>query len=160
MEMKKVILTGVAGLLVGAALAVFVIFKMASGMMLIETQSPYDFETTVDRFEKAVLAKDWKIPATHNLQATMKKFGYDVQAVKVFELCHPDHAAKILKESEERIVSSMMPCRVAIYEKSNGKVYLSRMNSELMAGTMGGIVQEVMADAFSENEQIIEAALK
>jgi uncharacterized protein (DUF302 family) len=78
----------------------------------------------------------------------------------VYELCHPEHAYQILNKSEERIVSSMMPCRVAIYEKADGSVYLSRMNSKLMANAMGGIVKEVMSEAFSENEQMIEATIK
>ncbi len=52
-----------------------------------------------------------------------------------------------------------MPCRVAIYEKADGKVYISRMNSGLMASTMGGIIHEVMDEAASQNEEILEAVL-
>ena len=71
-----------------------------------------------------------------------------------------DHAEKILKEGDERIVSSLMPCRVAIYEKPDGKVYISRMNSGLMAKTMGGIIAEVMSTASKENEEILNAIIK
>jgi uncharacterized protein (DUF302 family) len=150
----------IAGLIVGVALALIIVNSMAPKLMLIESESPYDFKTTVERFEQSVAEADWKIPAVHDLQATMDKFGHSVRAVKVYELCHPDHAAKILKEDEERIVSSMMPCRVAVYERADGKVYFSRMNSKLMAGMMGGIIEEVMAEAFEENEAIIQAVIK
>lgn len=84
----------------------------------------------------------------------------DVKAVKVFELCHTSHAGKILAKSDERVVSSLMPCRVAIYEKDDGKVYISRMNSGLMASTMKGIIPEVMAEAATENEKILAAVIK
>ncbi|HOI31499.1 MAG: DUF302 domain-containing protein [Bacteroidales bacterium] len=151
---------GIAGLVFGVVLALLIVNSMAPKMMLIESESPYDFNTTVERFEKSVAQANWKIPAVHDLQATMHKFGHNVRAVKVFELCHPDHAVKILKEDEERIVSSMMPCRVAIYERADGKVYFSRMNSRLMAGMMGGIIDEVMAEAFKENEAIIKNSMK
>ncbi|HHN48724.1 MAG TPA: DUF302 domain-containing protein [Bacteroidales bacterium] len=133
---------------------------MATGLMLKEDVSKYDFETTSTKLEKAVLDKGWKIPAVHDLQATMHNFGKTVGPVKVFELCHPNHAEKILKRSEERIVSTMMPCRVAIYEKADGKVYVSRMNSGLVARTMGGIVNEVMQEAFADSEKMVEAVIK
>ncbi len=158
--MKKSVIIGIVTFLIGALVSVGVIYKMAPGMMIHESESKYDFETSVARFESAVEEHGWKLPHVHDLQKTMDNFGKDVQSVKVFELCHPEHAAKILEKDQERIVSSMMPCRVAIYEKSDGKVYISRMNSGLMAGTMGGIVAEVMSEAAAENEEILQSILK
>lgn len=158
--MKKTIINLVAGAAIGALVFGFIMYQSAPGMMLKENESKYGFEQTVSEFEKSVKAKGWKIPATHNLQKTMEKFGHDVQAVKVFELCHPEHAEKILSKSEERIVSSMMPCRVAIYEKADGKTYVSRMNTSLMAGMIGGLVKEVMAVASEENEEILKPVIK
>lgn len=159
--MKKSLLTGVLGFVLGLIVAFVVVYKAAPGMMLLEDESKYkSFEATVAAFEQSVKDHNWKLPATHDLQKTMAKYGKDVKAVKVFELCHPDHAGKILKESEERIVSTMMPCRVAIYEKQDGKVYISRMNSGMMAGTMGGLISEVMDDAAKENEEILDAIIK
>lgn len=158
--MKKTLIFGVVVFLLGALIAVLVLFKLSPGMMLIESKSPHDFETTVIKFEQEVLRTGWKIPAVHDLQATLHNFGKTVGPVKVFEVCHPDHAEKVLRESDERIVSTMMPCRVAIYEKADGHVYLSRMNSKLMVNAMGGIVKQVMAIAFAENEKMIEATIK
>jgi uncharacterized protein (DUF302 family) len=158
--MNKLILTGILSFLIGVIVSLVVIFKMAPGMMLKEDASSHDFQSTVSRFEAAVIEQGWKIPAVHDLQATMHNFGKTVGPVKVFELCHPDHAEKILKKSEERIVSTMMPCRVAIYEKADGQVYVSRMNSGLVARTMGGIINEVMQDAYAENEKMIETAIR
>lgn len=157
--MKKVIFSGVIGLVIGAAIALFTVYKMAPGLMMIESESAYGFEETVSQLENSVNEHGWKIPTTHDLQATMNKFDYEVRPVKVFELCKPDHAYEILKESEERIVSSMMPCRVAVYQKADGKTYVSRMNSALMAKTMNSLIQEVMGEAYSENEAILQAVL-
>ena len=142
--------------LVGIIVAFFVMYKMAPDLMLMEDESKYNFKESVAKFEESVKTHGWKIPATHDLKKTMKKFEYDVKSVKVFELCHPDHAMRILEADDERIVSAMMPCRVAIYEKQDGKTYVSRMNSGLMAKTMGSLINEVMDDASSENEEILE----
>ena len=157
--MKKTILSGIIGLVVGVLLTMVLVFVMMPKMMMLEDVSKYDYEETVTKFEASVKEHDWKIPATHNLQKTMKKFGHDIDEVVVYELCHPDHANKILQADDERIVSSLMPCRVAIYKKKDGKTYVSRMNSGLVAKTMGKLIRTVMADASSENEIILEAVL-
>ncbi len=158
--MKKSLLTGILGFVLGIIVTAVVVYKAAPGMMILEDESKFaTFEETVETFEQSVKDHDWKISTIHDLQKSMAKFGTDVMAVKVFELCHPEHAGRILAKSDERIVSSLMPCRVAIYEKADGKVYISRMNSGLMASTMGGIIPEVMDEAASQNEEILEAVL-
>ena len=158
--MKKYILVGIIGFIIGIVVTGVAMYNMAPGMMLLEDESKFGFEETVTQLEASIEANDWKLPAVHDLQKSMKKFGIEVNPVKVFELCHPDHAGKVLKEGDERIVSSLMPCRVAIYEKPDGKTYISRMNSRLMAKPMGGIISEVMTDAASENENILDAIIK
>jgi len=158
--MTRTVFSVLTGFMVGLIVMGTFMYKAAPGLMLIENESMYDFEESVDRFTESVQKEDWKLPKVHDLQKSMASFGKTVRPVKVFELCHPDHADRILREGDERIVSSLMPCRVAIYEKDDGKTYISRMNSGLMAKTMGGLVAEVMADASRENEEILEAIVK
>ena len=158
--MKNTLLSGFAGIIVGALIMGFVMFQMAPGMMILEDESKFNFEETTTKLEQSVKDYGWKISKIHDLQKTMKKFGHDVKAVKVFELCHPDHAIKILEADEERIVSSLMPCRVAVYEKNDGKTYFSRMNSALMSKTMSKLIDEVMSIASKENEEILQVILK
>ena len=69
------------------------------------------------------------------------------------------HAGAILAESDERIVAALMPCRVSFYEKADGKVYISRMNSGLMAKTFGGLIAEVMAVASADVEVMLQPLL-
>ena len=64
-------------------------------------------------------------------------------------------AINILQGDEERVVSSMMPCRVAVYVKADGKTYISRMNSKLMSKGMNGNVRSTMKSAFVEMEEIL-----
>ena len=153
--MKNTIIGGLVGLVLGILLTGIIGYSVAPGMMMLEDESQYGFEETVAKLKESTKKQGWSIPTVHDLQKSMKKFGHDIAPVQVFELCHPDHASKILKASDERIVSSLMPCRVAVYEK-NGKVFVSRMNSGMMAGMMGGLIAEVMQAAASENEVILE----
>jgi uncharacterized protein (DUF302 family) len=148
------------GIIAGMFLTSFFAYKAAPGMMLKEAESLYSFEESVAKFEQTAKDMGWKIPTIHDMQKTMDVNGYEVASMKVFELCHPDHAYEILKKDEERIVSNMMPCRVSIYEKSDGKTYVSWMNTSMMGNMMGGVVAEVMGVASADSEKMIESIIK
>lgn len=127
--------------------------------MVVETKSTMDYEDTIKAIMQTTKDKGWKIPTLHRLDKSMQKFGHTVPPTAVIELCHPTHAVKILKEDDARMVSSFMPCRVSVYQKSDGSVIISRMNSSLMSNIFPDLISEVMADATSEVEDIIETAL-
>jgi uncharacterized protein (DUF302 family) len=150
---------GLAGVFAGILLTFAIIYVSAQGVMMKEKQVNLSFAEADTLFRKATIDKGWKLATTHDLQATMKKFGKDVKSVNVYEICHPEHAYKVLSQDAERIVSSMMPCRVSIYEKSDGKVYVSWMNTGLMGSLMDGVVPEVMSDASRESKEIIDVLL-
>jgi len=126
----------------------------------IENLSPIDFNSTVDKLSIEIEKKSWKISNVYDLQKTMDNFGKDVLPIKVFSLCHPNHSSRILEKDSERIISSMMPCRVSVYEKHDGKTYISRMNSLFFTSGFGGIIEQVMTDSANEVEEIIEKLLQ
>lgn len=158
--MRKELIYGLGGVLVGLMLTVFVAYKSAPGLMMVEDESKYSFEQTLEEFEKEVKAGNWKVAGTHDMQAVLAGFGHDVRAVKIYELCSSKYSKTILELDDERIVSPLMPCRVAIYEKSDGKTYISRMNNTLMARPFGGVINEVMQQAAGESEVFIEKLIK
>jgi len=157
---KQTIIVTVVALLVGVLLTGTIVFAATPSLMMMEDESKYDFDETVAKFEAAVLEANWKIAGVHDMKATLHGFGYDVKNVTIFELCSSKYSAVILLESDERIVSPLMPCRVAIYEKADGKTYVTRMNSTLMAMPFGGIINEVMQQAAAETEAIIDQVIK
>jgi uncharacterized protein (DUF302 family) len=127
--------------------------------MFIESLSKYNFEETVNKLSEEVSTKGWKVLVTHNLQESMKKNGYDILPVKVMEICNPEHSVKLLELENERIYSSLMPCRISVYEKLDGKTYISRMNSGMLAGQIGGIVEEVMTMATDDMEEMVKVVV-
>jgi uncharacterized protein (DUF302 family) len=146
----------VIGLVIGILLAFFIAFITAPTLMFKETKVDGDFDSTTEKVEKAVLEHGWKIPHVHDLQATLKNFGKDVRSVKVFELCNPEYAYEILRKDQERVISNMMPCRLAVYEKKDGAVYISRMNSGTVAKPMSKVVRKTMTIAARDVENIID----
>ena len=156
---KKVLIAGIGGFVLGVVLVGLVMFLVAPSMMIVEDESPLGYEETIQALNDAAAAQGWKVPAVHTIDTSVNNAGYDVLPVSVIELCQPDHAAKILEDDEARVVTSMMPCRVSVYQTSDGRVIISRMNTGLVSKLFGGLVAEVMAQATAENEQILSAVL-
>jgi uncharacterized protein (DUF302 family) len=129
--------------------------KVPENSMLLESLCKYNFAETIEKLNQAVIESGWKMPATHDLQNTIRNFGKEILPIKVLEICHPKHSSRLLELDNERIVSTFMPCRISVYEKSDGKVYISRINAALLSASFGGIVEEVMSLANSEMEQMI-----
>lgn len=127
--------------------------------MYVERPSLYDFDQTVEKLSETIVNGGWKISITHDLQATLNKSGIDVLPIKVIELCNPIHSSQILKESDLRIYSSMMPCRISVYTKEDGKTYISMINFGIVASQIGGLVQKVMINAFKDAEKFISVVL-
>ena len=124
--------------------------------MFFENRSKYGFEETINQLTELVPENEWKIIQILDLQETMRKNGKDVLPVKVVEMCKPDYAYQLLSEDLQRIYSNMMPCRVSVYEKSDGKIYISRMNSAMFAEQIGGVMKDVMSKAFDDVEKMIK----
>ena len=124
--------------------------------IFFENRSRNGFDETVDRLSEVVLENGWKVIQILDLQETMRKNGKEVLPVKVMELCKPDYAYRLLSDDALRIYANMMPCRISIYQKTNGQTYVSRMNSAMLSAQIGGVVQEVMSDAFTDAEDFIK----
>lgn len=156
---KKIIITGAAAFVAGILLTGIIMWTSAPSIMMLEDESPYDFETTVRVFEAEVTAGGWSVLQVHDMQEILAGHGHDVAGVRIYELCSSQYSAEILTLDDERIVSPLMPCRVSVYEKSDGSVYIARMNSDLMARPFGGVISEVMQVAAVETEVVIDNVL-
>lgn len=128
-------------------------------VLLTIKQSGFSVDQTVERIVNEAGNRMWRVPAVHDLQQTLAKSGKEVMPVKVIEMCKPELAGKILELNEERAVSVMMPCRISVFQKEDGKAYVSLLNVEAMAGAMPGPVAEAMLAAASESALIVDAAL-
>lgn len=152
---SKAILIGIGGFFAGLALMAILGFYSLPGMMMMEDESRYGFDKTVEVFKAKVDEAGWSVLQVHDMKNILARHGHDVDNVQIFELCSSKYSAEILKLDDERIVSPLMPCRIAIYEKSNGKTYITRMDSKLMARPFGGVINKVMQKAAVETEEII-----
>ena len=133
---------------------------MSTNQIIIEHVSPFDVTTTVEKLIVAAAIKEWQNPAVHNLQQSLAKSGKTVRPVQVIEICKPEYSGKMLEKSDERIVSVMMPCRISVYEKEDGKIYVASLNGRSFASGMPDSIQATMIAVADELEEIVRAVAR
>jgi uncharacterized protein (DUF302 family) len=122
---------------------------------VFEKESLFGFNETVEMLTNTAIGQGWGNPATHDLQQTLAKSGKSVRPVKVIEICKPAYSGAMLEKSDERIVSVMMPCRISVYEKDNGKIYVATINVKMLASGMPENMKSTMTAAADELELIV-----
>lgn len=157
--MKSSTVIFITGLIAGIALTVAAIMFILPNYMFVVKQSSLGFNQTIQAIEKSAADNQWGIPFKYDLQATLKGKGFEVQPVNVISLCKPAFANEILSDNNERLVSALMPCRVAVYEK-NGETYISMLNAALFAKFLNKKSKQVMIQASEENEKILAPIIK
>jgi uncharacterized protein (DUF302 family) len=156
--MAKRLAKGLGVLLIGGAVATAGLHQVPN-LMFNESQSRYGFDRTVAELTTAANQAGWKIPSVHDLQKPAKT----PRPIKVLELCQQDHAHNILERAEKTDttkLSAMMPCRISVYQKPDGQVYVSRLNGSLLSRFMPKEVGSVMRTAALENEAILSNVVK
>jgi uncharacterized protein (DUF302 family) len=148
------------GLIVGIVVAILAMYVILPSKMFLVSKSKLGFNETAEKIIQSVAENSWNMPAQYDLQATLGKHGFEVRPVRVFSVCKPEIANKILGGDQERVVSALMPCRIAIYEGKDGKTYVSRMNSPFFARFLGSKVKNPMVAAGAGVEMILDPVLK
>jgi uncharacterized protein (DUF302 family) len=129
---------------------------MKKNQMVVEKQSRFDFDKTVELLISEAERREWKVPAVHDLQQSLAKSGKTVNPVKVIEICKPKYSGQMLELNHERIMSVMMPCRISVYTKEDGKTYTALLNGAEIAADQPVKIAEVMKAASDETFEIIE----
>ena len=150
----------VLGLLLGLVGAGLLLVGFAADLGIRETASPVGLEETVTRIQAAAVKEGWIVKSVMALDESVRKNGGgEVLPVRVMNICEAKHAGRILREDDARKVSVMMPCRISVYTKSDGKTYIASMNAALVARLFPGVVSNVMGGPVAEAQQrFVDAA--
>lgn len=130
---------------------------MKKNEFIIEQPSKFSFDKTVDLLVAEAEKREWKVPVVHDLQQSLAKSGKTVKPVKVIEICKPEFSGKMLELNHERVVSVMMPCRISVYEKEDGKTYIALINTGVMASELPKNIATVMTAASNETFEIVKS---
>ncbi len=153
----KTAITALGGFVLGVIVVMFVMKMAAPGMMIHEAKSPYDFNTTVDTIIANAKSEGWKVPKTYDFQKSILDAGSgNIGRVKVIEMCQPEYVSGLLVADDTKYVAVMMPCSVAVYEKSDGETYVASMNIGIMGKVFGGAVDQTMSKVAADDKKILE----
>ena len=126
--------------------------------MLVEVSSPLGFEETLERLEQNAKALGWKVPGKWKVdfQRNLEKVtGTDIGPNRVLKMCEPNAAAKLLLKDEYKQLAAMMPCTIAVYQKSDGRTYISMMNLKAMGQMYGGDVLTMTEELGPQMDQML-----
>ena len=149
---------GLAGLVAGGLIVGIVMFTVMPSMMVITEASRFGLKTTVEKLQNSIEENGWSVAGVSNMNKSMAKHGVKLEPqVRLVNLCHPKYAKSVLET--DRYVTPMMPCTFGVWQDDDGKVYISKVNMELMATMFGGNVKEVMGGKVAEDEKRILAGI-
>jgi uncharacterized protein (DUF302 family) len=152
--MLKLIGGFIAGILATALLA----WNMAGGLMFHERVSPFGMEETVARIQHNIEAtgNGWSLSGLRNPAKAVETDGGNTLPVMMIEACSTKYSGPILKEDTVRFLSILMPCKISVYKKNDGKVYIGNMNAGLMGPMFGPLVGGIMKQVAADQAKFLE----
>lgn len=104
--------------------------------MLLEKKSRHGFDATVTAIEQSAKKRGWHWGGALDVQAGMKQAGHkDAKGFKILATCKKELVEQLLRTQANEKIQPFAPCRISVYEGLDGKTYISRANTELMADT-------------------------
>jgi len=132
---------------------------MTTNQLIIEKVSPFDVPVTVEKLIEAAHQKGWQNPAIHNLQESLAKSGKHVRPVQVVEICKPEYSGHMLEQNDERVVSILMPYRISVYEKEDGRAYVAQVNMTAMTAGLSKNIVDAILSAYDESFEIVRMVI-
>jgi len=123
-------------------------------------QSQKSFPETLKTFKEEVSKAGWSLLNINNLAGVLSERGFTLHPVVILDLCSSKYSVRIQSNDEYRPISAFMPCRVSIYQLSDGKVFIARMNTGAFANMMRSEVAEVMSASDKAVGEIIAKTVR
>ncbi len=138
-----------------------VFLSVSTGKMLVkEIKSPYDFDKTVTVLTKRINDKDgWHVTDVLDQNSeVIKSNAKPIGNFKIVKYCHGGYSSEMLIDDSRKKIGNMMPKSFAVYEKSDGQVFISTMNGAVMGKLFGGEVERIIEQVSLEIEDILRFA--
>ena len=151
--MLKILGGIVAGMVFTGVLA----WNMAGSLMFNEHVSPFGMEETVARIQHNIqdTGKGWALSGLRNPAKAVQNDGGNVLPVMMIEACSTKYSGPILKDDSVRFLSILMPCKITVYKKNDGKVYIGNMNAGLMGKMFGPLVGDIMGQVAEDQKKFL-----
>ncbi len=126
--------------------------------MYYTVSSSKGFEQASNDLEVAVKRHGFGVLHVHDLGATLRSKGIDfAEACRVFEVCNPAQAAKVL--ASDMRLNMALPCRISVYtEKGTTHIGMIRPAPLLASLTDDPALKPVAQDVEDQTTKMIDEA--
>ena len=148
----------VGGFVAGIGIVGGLAWAFAGNLMFNERESPFGVEETVARIQHNIQAtgNGWSLSGLRNPARAIQADGGNALPVLMVEACSPKYSKPILNEDSVRFLSILMPCKVSVYKKNDGKVHIGTMNAGLMGKMFGPLVGDVMGHVAADQQKFLD----
>jgi len=145
----------VAGLILGGVVFVYLMRRF---MMVA-----YKIEGTFDEVNEAIKKvvpqfEGWSFPIPEwqfYKSQLSRNLTYDnIKDMIMYFVCKPSHANRVLRVNPT--LGAIMPCTWAVYETTDGGVYIAKMNISLMSKMYFGTIGEVMREVAATEKEMLK----
>ncbi len=121
-------------------------------------ESNKNFDQVVNDLEEAIKNNGFGILHIHNLGSTLRSKGVAFkEECKIFEVCNPHEAAKVL--STDMRLNMALPCRISVYtEHTSTKIGFIKPEKILSALSHNKILEETAKEVEVKIEKMLEEA--
>jgi uncharacterized protein (DUF302 family) len=158
MKIKSILFSALAvGFLGGILFAGIAMSLSAKYMMLTEVKSPYDYAKTVAMIQGNIpLQPGWHVVAVIDQQKEIAEHGgKPIAPFTIIKYCSGPVAGEMLAADDRKKLGAMMPKALAVYEKSDGQVYVSSANGAIMGKLFGGETERIIERVSLDVEKML-----
>jgi uncharacterized protein (DUF302 family) len=147
----------ISGFIAALAFVGIMAYNFMSSIMFWEMPSPFGVEETVARIQQNIqnVGNGWALAGLRNPAKAVEADGGNALPVMMVEACSTKYSGPILRDDKVRFLSILMPCKISVYKKNDGKTYIAGMNARLMGKMFGPLVGEVMTHVADDQEKFV-----
>ena len=87
-------------------------------------------DEAVAEIEAKAQEKGFRVLHVHDVQATLSAKGFDIEPMKIVEVCNARYASQVL--AKDKKISLMLPCPISVYTEQ-GTTYISALRPRVIA---------------------------
>jgi uncharacterized protein (DUF302 family) len=152
-----IIVTLLFGLFLGILFIGIALNMSAGHMMIKEMKSPYDFNKTVTTIVNNINAQPgWHVVTVIDQNKEVQAHGgYPIGNFNIIQYCNGKASADMLSADNRKRIGALLPKNIAVYEKSDGQVYVATSNGAVMGKLFGGETEKMIEKVSLDVENML-----
>lgn len=127
--------------------------------MMSEQKSRLGYKETIAALQETAKKRGWEVGPAMDMQQAMIKAGQKgARPFTMLTMCKKDLAENLLKAQMANKAMPFAPCRLSVFEGTDGKTYIAKPNTEMMAQTAAPAFAPLLKK-FVEEEKALLAGI-